>query len=64
MRGRVLGGSTLAIFLGQFISPVIAHPFIATISIPGLIAIAGTLSLMLGGVFLVFSRLRATPFKR
>lgn len=58
VRGRVLGGNTLAIFLGQFISPVIAQPFIATISIPGLIAIAGVLLVALGGVFWLYSRLQ------
>lgn len=58
MRGRVLGGNTLALFLGQFISPVIAQPFIASIGIPGIIAIAGVLALILGSIFLIVGRLR------
>jgi MFS family permease len=38
LRGRLLGGLTTAIFLGQFFSPLLAQPFIPTFGLSAVIA--------------------------
>jgi len=34
LRGRLSGGLTMAVFLGQFFSPLLAQPLIAAVSLP------------------------------
>jgi MFS family permease len=47
LRGRVLGGLTTAIFLGQFLSPLIGQPVSAAVGISGVfLSAAGLLFLM------------------
>ena len=45
-RGRVLGGSTTALYLGQFIAPPVAAPIIVWLGYDGLyIAVGGAMLL-------------------
>jgi MFS family permease len=41
IRGRALGGLSTAIFLGQFLSPIITQPFTRTLGLGTVYAIAG-----------------------
>jgi MFS family permease len=47
IRGRVLGGMNSALFLGQFISPIISQPVVATYDLERLFMIAAILILAL-----------------
>ncbi|MGL4610197.1 MAG: MFS transporter [Trueperaceae bacterium] len=52
LRGRLLGGLTTSIFLGQFFSPLLAQPFIATFGLGYVIAGFGAFAVLLGfGLF-------------
>lgn len=53
MRGRVLGGMTSAIFLGQFFSPVLVQPAVQVFEMKGTYLLSGLLSLIVAGIFLV-----------
>jgi len=46
VRGRVMGGSTAALFLGQFLSPLIAQPAVLLSSLSGGFIIVGGLALL------------------
>jgi MFS family permease len=48
LRGRLLGGLTTGIFLGQFFSPLLAQPFIAAFGLGNVIAGFGVLAILLG----------------
>ncbi len=48
VRGRAIGGLTTAIFLGQFLSPVVAQPAVMWLGLGGAIALAGLIALLLG----------------
>jgi MFS family permease len=47
LRGRVLGGFATALFLGQFISPLVGQPVSAQIGISGLYLVAGGIMILL-----------------
>jgi MFS family permease len=48
LRGRLLGGLTTGIFLGQFFSPLLAQPFIAAFGLGEVIAGFGVFAVLLG----------------
>ena len=52
LRGRILGGLTTALFLGQFLSPILSQPLIPTYGLNVTYALAGGLLMVIGGVFL------------
>jgi MFS family permease len=58
VRGRVLGGLSTAVFLGQFFSPVAAAPVAAAAGLGGVFGYAGALSVLLAiAVVLLRNRL-------
>ena len=58
VRGRVLGGLSTAVFLGQFFSPVAAAPVAAAAGLAGVFGYAGALSVLLAiAVVLLRNRL-------
>lgn len=48
LRGRLLGGLTTGIFLGQFFSPLLAQPFIGVFGLGNVIAGFGAFAVLLG----------------
>lgn len=48
VRGRAIGTLTAAIFLGQFLSPLVAQPGIALLGLDGTYALAGAIALAVG----------------
>jgi MFS family permease len=48
IRGRAVGGLTTAIFLGQFISPILMQPVASRAGLASAFAVAGGVSLLLG----------------
>jgi MFS family permease len=60
VRGRVLGGLSTAIFLGQFISPLLAAPVAAAVGLAGVFGYAGAVMLLLS-IALVLLRNRLLP---
>jgi len=60
VRGRVLGGLSTAIFLGQFISPLLAAPVAAAVGLAGVFGYAGAVMLLLA-IALVLLRNRLLP---
>jgi MFS family permease len=60
LRGRVLGGFTTALFLGQFISPLVGQPISAQVGISGLYLAAGAMVLVLIPIARVTGRLVPT----
>jgi MFS family permease len=50
-RGRAMGGLIAAIFLGQFLSPLLAHPIIAASGLPMLFMAGGALALLLAALY-------------
>jgi MFS family permease len=48
LRGRLLGGLTTGIFLGQFFSPLLAQPFIAPFGLGQVIAAFGAFAVLVG----------------
>jgi MFS family permease len=60
VRGRALGGMNTALFLGQFISPIISQPVVAGYDLEGLFVVAAILVLVLVPIiFAARGRLRA-----
>lgn len=60
VRGRALGGMNTALFLGQFMSPIISQPVVASYDLEGLFMIAAILILALVPIiFASRGRLRA-----
>ncbi len=50
-RGRVLGGLTTSIFLGQFLSPIVTQPLVAALGFGGTFLVAGGLLAALSATF-------------
>ena len=57
MRGRIVGGLTTAIFIGQFISPFLIQPVLALTSAKGIFAVAGFGLLFIALAYLGFNLL-------
>ncbi|MEQ8966542.1 MAG: MFS transporter [Azospirillaceae bacterium] len=55
VRGRAVGGLTTAIFLGQFVSPLITQPLAGALGLAGGFAATGALSVAIGAVFVWLS---------
>ncbi|NET39879.1 MAG: MFS transporter, partial [Cyanothece sp. SIO1E1] len=53
-RGRVMGGITTFVFLGQFLSPIATQPIQIAIDIPGLYLASGGYLLLTGILLLIF----------
>jgi MFS family permease len=51
VRGRVMGGLTTSVFLGQFLSPILAQPLIGALGLGGAFLAAGILLGLLAGTF-------------
>lgn len=64
-RGRAVGGLTTAIFLGQFLSPVLAQPIINVLSYGAAYAVAGAFMIVLAALLFAarnpLRRLTAAP---
>jgi predicted MFS family arabinose efflux permease len=58
IRGRLVGGMAMGFFLGQFISPIIARPFIETGGYANAYRVTGGVMLALGIAFLLSRLLR------
>lgn len=59
MRGRALGGLSTAMFLGQFLSPIVTQPFTKTLGLGGVYALTGgILTLMALGLAVFKSQVR------
>jgi MFS family permease len=50
-RGRVMGGLTTSLFVGQFVSPILAQPLIGAVGLGGAFLVAGGLLGALAGTF-------------
>lgn len=55
-RGRVLSGLSTSLFLGQFVSPILAQPFASTVGLDGVFRIMGGLSLTVAFAFWFLNR--------
>jgi len=55
MRGRIVGGLTTAVFIGQFISPFLIQPVLALTSASGIFAVAGIGLLLISLAYLGFN---------
>jgi MFS family permease len=53
-RGRVMGGITTFVFLGQFLSPIATQPIQVAFEIPGLYLTSGAYLLITGTLLLLF----------
>jgi MFS family permease len=56
MRGRVLGGLTTAVFLGQFLSPLVGQPVSTSVGLSGLYLAAAIILFLMVPVFLASGR--------
>ena len=56
VRGRMIGVVTTFLFLGQFVSPIVAEPIVSTGNISLVFKLAGVVLLVLTATFLVFAR--------
>jgi MFS family permease len=54
IRGRALGGLSTAMFLGQFLSPIISQPFTETLGLGGVYALTGGVLTMIALGFALF----------
>jgi MFS family permease len=59
MRGRIVGGLTTSIFIGQFISPFLIQPVIAFMSTSGIFIISGIGLISIALVYLSYTPLMA-----
>jgi MFS family permease len=57
MRGRILGGVTTSIFLGQFLSPVVSQPLSKIVGLDTTYGLAGVLMLILMVITFVILKL-------
>jgi len=57
-RGRAMGGLTMAIFLGQFATPIAVQPLVASSGIVSAFIVAGSVSLLLAVLFVFWSKSR------
>ncbi|MHA2502089.1 MAG: MFS transporter [Candidatus Kariarchaeaceae archaeon] len=60
IRGRVIGGYTTAIFIGQFLSPVFGNLVLGFTDISGLYLISAIISLIVGVSFILYGYLNKT----
>jgi MFS family permease len=59
IRGRVIGGFTTALFLGQFLSPIVSQPVTSSFAVANTFLVAGLLMLaMVPFIFVARGRLR------
>lgn len=64
VRGRIVGGMTMAVFVGQFISPLISQPLVASAGIGGTFVYGSILTLLISGAYLISaSRLDKLSFE-
>jgi MFS family permease len=64
-RGRALGGLSTAMFLGQFLSPIISQPLTKSLGLGGVYAFTGAILTILGLVFAVLkSQIRQLAYSR
>jgi MFS family permease len=65
MRGRIVGGLTTSVFIGQFISPFLIQPVIASTSTSGIFAFAGIGLLLISGAYFGYTLLneKSTRFR-
>jgi MFS family permease len=61
MRGRLLGGLTTALYLGQFFSPALAQFFAPSIGLSAVVASFGAFAILVGAGMVASSRLTAKP---
>jgi MFS family permease len=54
IRGRALGGLSTAMFLGQFLSPIVTQPFTKTLGLGGVYALIGGILVIIALGFAVF----------
>lgn len=54
MRGRALGGLSTAMFLGQFLSPIVTQPLTKTLNLGGIYALTGGILVAIALGFTVF----------
>jgi MFS family permease len=54
VRGRALGGLSTAMFLGQFLSPIVTQPLTKTLSLGGVYALTGGVLVLIALGFAVF----------
>ncbi|TDE87481.1 MFS transporter [Deinococcus sp. S9] len=58
-RGRVMSGLSVSIFLGQFLSPLLARPFVHGTDVSRTFAAAATFAVLVGTALLLLGRRRA-----
>ncbi len=54
MRGRALGGLSTSMFLGQFLSPIVTHPFTKPLGLGGVYALTGGILVLIALGFTIF----------
>ena len=67
LRGRAVGGLTMSLFIGQFLTPIISQPFLARLGISGMFFSFGILSFIAASIFVFISfisRNRQSPSPR
>ena len=60
MRGRAIGGLTMSIFLGQFLSPLATQPIMQQVGLSRMFVVAGLTAMVLAALFLAMA-LRHNP---
>ena len=55
-RGKLLGGLTASIFLGQFLAPIIIQPLSQNVGLLGTFIAVGGISILLGAIYLIFGK--------
>ena len=55
MRGRIVGGLTTSVFIGQFVSPIITEPILLFTSTHHIYAIAGMSMFMISLAYLLYT---------
>lgn len=60
VRGRAVGGLTAAIFLGQFMAPVLSEPIVQQFDLTGTFATAATASMLMAVAFVAAAIRRST----
>jgi len=53
IRGRAVGGLTMSLFFGQFLTPIVTQPFVATLGLSRMFLIFGVFSLAVATVFAI-----------
>ena len=61
MRGRLLGGLTTALYLGQFCSPALAQVFASSIGLSAVVTAFGTAAIVIGAAMVASSRWISKP---